>query len=182
MIKAKKQTVVFGMFSVAAVLATVACGGSDPSGSSTQSDTKSASSSSGGSSGGSSSGGSSSGGSSSGGSSSGGSSSGGSSSGGSSSGGSSSGSTADAGVGVDAAPFECGKPGDQGNSIGVGKYCDGLLDCVSNTTATLCATLGDPGAHFCTTTCAQGDNSACGENATCQCQGGQCGCFPDACK
>jgi hypothetical protein len=68
------------------------------------------------------------------------------------------------------------------NSIGVGKYCDSLGDCISNTKAVLCATLGDPGAHFCTATCTQGDPSACAENASCQCQGRQCGCFPDACK
>ncbi len=181
--KTNKQLVVFGTFSAFVVLAAVACGGSDGSGgSSTQSETKGTSSSGGSSSGGSSSGGSSSGGSSSGASSSGASSSG---STGDASTSSSSGSSgaSDAGYAVDSAGFKgCGHPGDQGNSIGVGKYCNSFGDCLGNSQAVLCATLGDPNAHFCTNACQQGDPTACGEKASCVCQGSQCGCFPDACK
>jgi hypothetical protein len=189
-----KKTVkrsVFGVFSVCGLFAIVACSGSDPGTTSSSGGSSSGGSSSGGSStsssgaSGSTSSSSSSSSSSSGasGSTSSSSSSSSSSSGGSSSGGSSSGgSSGIADAGADTAPFQCGKPGDPGNSIGVGKYCDTLVDCLGNSGATLCATLGDPGAHFCTTTCTQGNNAACGEKATCQCQGTQCGCFPDACK
>lgn len=85
-------------------------------------------------------------------------------------------------AGYDTANFQCGKPGDPGNSLGVGKYCNGFSDCIGNSKAILCATLGDPNAHFCTLQCTQGDNAACGAGASCVCQGGQCGCLPDACK
>ncbi|HZS37908.1 MAG TPA: hypothetical protein VFF06_13820 [Polyangia bacterium] len=71
----------------------------------------------------------------------------------------------------------CGQPGDVGNNLGVGKYCNGFGDCTGM--ANLCANLGDPQLHFCTMICQQGGN--CGTGATCQCQGGQCGCFPDSC-
>jgi hypothetical protein len=71
----------------------------------------------------------------------------------------------------------CGQPGDVGNNLGVGKYCNGFGDCTGM--ASLCANLGDPKLHFCTMTCSMGGN--CGTGATCQCQGGQCGCFPDSC-
>lgn len=70
----------------------------------------------------------------------------------------------------------CGQPGDTGNELGVGKYCTGF-DCTGM--ANLCSTLGDPQLHFCTMVCQMGGN--CGTGATCQCQGGQCGCFPDSC-
>lgn len=184
--KAHKKSIVFGVISFAAALAVAACGGGDGTGSSTEGETKTPGSSSGtaaGSSGGSSSGSSGGSSSSSGGSSSGGSSSSSGSSGASSSSGGSSSGAVDAGYSVDAAGFKgCGKPGDKGNSIGVGKYCNGFSDCLGNSKAILCATLGDPNAHFCTNSCQVGDPSACGENATCTCQGSQCGCFPDACK
>jgi hypothetical protein len=74
----------------------------------------------------------------------------------------------------------CGHPGDTGNALGVGKYCAQLSDC-SGLTAGLCAILGDPNAHFCTKTCMQGSADACGDGATCSCQGGECGCVPDTC-
>jgi hypothetical protein len=78
----------------------------------------------------------------------------------------------------------CGHPGDTGNSLGVGKYCTSLGDCTSNTKATLCSILGSDNTYFCTFACSgTADLSTeCGENATCQCQGGQCGCFPNACQ
>jgi hypothetical protein len=71
----------------------------------------------------------------------------------------------------------CGQPGDAGNELGVGKYCSGFGDCTGM--ANLCSTLGDPQLHFCTMVCQMGGN--CGTGATCQCQGGQCGCFPNSC-
>jgi len=74
-------------------------------------------------------------------------------------------------------------PGAAGNSMGVGKYCDGFGDC-SGQTASICATAGDPDAHFCTTVCDPNDTSgtACGDQgAACACQGSQCGCVPASC-
>jgi hypothetical protein len=74
----------------------------------------------------------------------------------------------------------CGHPGDPGNALGVGKYCNAIADC-SGLTAGICAILGDPNAHFCTKTCMKGSTDACGSEATCACQGSQCGCVPNAC-
>jgi len=87
----------------------------------------------------------------------------------------------DMATGKDMALFSvCGHPGDTGNSLGVGKYCAALSDC-SGQAAGICATLGDPDAHFCTTTCTDGDATACGDGATCACEDGQCGCVPNSC-
>src|SRR5262245_18420557 len=81
---------------------------------------------------------------------------------------------------VDADDSSCGHPGDMGNELGVGQYCNTLTDCGSNAGALLCATLGNPQAHFCTKTCVgSGSAGQCGTNATCECQGGQCGCTPN---
>jgi hypothetical protein len=84
----------------------------------------------------------------------------------------------------------CGQPCDQGNSLGIGRFCNGITDCVGTHVPTLCATLGDPSEHFCTARCNPPDAGpeagafleSCGENAICACQGGQCGCFPTACN
>lgn len=90
----------------------------------------------------------------------------------------------DTGASVDAGTsglaMTCGHPGDLGNTLGVGKYCTQIPDC-SGLTAGICAILGDPNAHFCTKTCMQGSTDACGSDATCACQGSQCGCVPNAC-
>ncbi|HEY3816553.1 MAG TPA: hypothetical protein VGL81_05255 [Polyangiaceae bacterium] len=82
----------------------------------------------------------------------------------------------------------CGQPCDPGNSLGVGKFCNNIHDCEGSQLPTLCATLGDSTEHFCTAMCSPEDagpdaafTTNCGENATCQCQGGQCGCFPTSC-
>jgi hypothetical protein len=89
---------------------------------------------------------------------------------------------------------KCGNPGDQGNSLGVGRYCNNLSDCGS-TKAVICSILGDPTTHFCTLLCSPPDAGGgadaggadagpqCGENATCQCDStlGQCGCAPNIC-
>jgi hypothetical protein len=98
---------------------------------------------------------------------------------------------ADMVVGKDLVVFSvCGHPGDTGNSLGVGKYCQKLTDCTSNTKATLCSTLGSDNAFFCTMTCTPPANdmgsTECGENAYCQCGSGSgqsgCGCFPNSCQ
>jgi hypothetical protein len=83
----------------------------------------------------------------------------------------------------------CGHPGDTGNSLGVGKFCKVIMDCLSNSKATLCSTLGSDNTYFCTMTCTPPANdmgsSECGENAVCTCGSGSaqsgCGCFPTSC-
>jgi len=75
----------------------------------------------------------------------------------------------------------CGKPGDTGNSFGVGKYCEEQSDCAGTAKQTLCSTLGNPRAHFCTFICDPMMANPCGDGATCQCDGGLCGCTPNAC-
>jgi hypothetical protein len=80
----------------------------------------------------------------------------------------------------------CVPVGTAGNADGVGKYCASEADCLSNTKATLCATLGgDPTQDFCTFSCTVVDGGAdpCGGGgAICDCQGGQCGCVPTSCQ
>jgi hypothetical protein len=76
----------------------------------------------------------------------------------------------------------CGSPGDSGNALGVGKYCTMIADCFSNSQAKICAVIGDPTAHFCTMQCTSGGSpTQCGDNATCQCGAGGCGCTPNIC-
>lgn len=81
----------------------------------------------------------------------------------------------------------CGHPGDTGNSVGVGRFCRAAADCASNSKATICSAMLNgktPSAndtYFCTTTCQQGDNSSCGEDATCLCMGPVCACLPNRC-
>jgi hypothetical protein len=98
-------------------------------------------------------------------------------------------SSADAG-GDECEPIDsaCGQPCDPGNSLGIGRFCNNIHDCAGSQIPTLCATLGDPSEHFCTAMCSPPDAGPdasfikdCGENATCQCQGSQCGCFPTSC-
>jgi hypothetical protein len=96
----------------------------------------------------------------------------------------------DGGGGDECEPIDsaCGQPCQAGNNLGIGRFCNNFDDCNGTQIPTLCATLGDPSEHFCTAMCAAPDASDdagfpkdCGENATCQCQGGQCGCFPNSC-
>lgn len=78
----------------------------------------------------------------------------------------------------------CGKPGDTGNPLGVGKYCAGILDCIGNGSATICSSIGDATTHFCTMSCtkpAAGAADPCGTGASCQCDTGGCGCTPNSC-
>jgi hypothetical protein len=82
----------------------------------------------------------------------------------------------------DAPASFCGHPGDVGNDIGVGAFCNTLSDCSNTVSAHLCATLGDPMAHFCTKTCTMGGPAdQCGMMATCECQSAGCGCTPNSC-
>src|SRR5687767_1409735 len=83
----------------------------------------------------------------------------------------------------DLAEFEsdCGRPGDVGNSLGVGMFCTSLGDCSDNKRAKLCTKIADPDNFFCTMRCEQGGPpDQCGEDAICACQGA-CGCVPLAC-
>lgn len=74
--------------------------------------------------------------------------------------------------------------------MGIGRFCNTIDDCKGTKVPTLCATLGDPSEHFCTNVCnppdaaadAGGGLESCGENALCECQGGQCGCYPTTCS
>jgi hypothetical protein len=82
----------------------------------------------------------------------------------------------------DAFASTCGQPGDQGNQLGVGKFCTTLNDCSSTPSAGLCSNLGDATTFFCTKFCTSGGAAdQCGTGATCQCGNGGCGCTPDAC-
>lgn len=83
----------------------------------------------------------------------------------------------------------CGKPGDPGNSLGVGKYCSSTAgaECRSNTSATVCSQLlGDPTrpTYFCTQPCVpDGGTNSCGDNAKCTQDSAtqQWGCVPSVC-
>jgi hypothetical protein len=98
----------------------------------------------------------------------------------------------DAGGGADSCAeidSACGQPCQAGNALGIGRFCSVTSDCSGTQVPTICATLGDPSEHFCTAVCmapdagdAGGGLASCGENATCQCQGGQCGCYPSTCQ
>jgi hypothetical protein len=88
--------------------------------------------------------------------------------------------TADASA--DAFESDCGKPGDTGNELGIGKFCASLSDCSTTPSAPLCSSLGDKDTHFCTKTCPMGSTDACGTGAECTCNANnQCGCTPSVC-
>jgi hypothetical protein len=72
----------------------------------------------------------------------------------------------------------CAEPGAEGNSKGVGRYCTpGGGEC-QGTDAPFCTVDFESDADpFCTTFCIS--DSSCGEDASCQSQGGQSGCVPD---
>jgi hypothetical protein len=83
----------------------------------------------------------------------------------------------------DTEPFEsdCGFPGDVGNELGIGKFCDSQSDCVE-ANLPFCSTLGDPNTHFCTKTCTMGSTDQCGTATECTCNASnQCGCTPSVC-
>src|SRR5262245_26396157 len=79
--------------------------------------------------------------------------------------------------GIGPADSICGHPCDTGNSLGVGKYCTTFDDCSSNPRATICPVVFDPTTHAyaCTFVCLGPTDTVCGENASCQCDGGRCG-------
>lgn len=81
---------------------------------------------------------------------------------------------------VDAFFSTCGHPGDTGNEVGIGKFCEILSDCSG--TAPLCSSIGDDTTHFCTRTCPMGNDTVCGTGAQCTCNSSnQCGCTPTVC-
>jgi hypothetical protein len=84
--------------------------------------------------------------------------------------------------GPDAFPSVCGQPGDVGNELGVGQFCETLTDCSDTADAPLCSSFGDPTTHFCTRLCDEGSGSEqCGTGAECACGDGGCGCTPTEC-
>lgn len=83
----------------------------------------------------------------------------------------------------DTQPFEsdCGFPGDVGNELGIGAFCDSIQDC-ADIGLPFCSSLGDPNTHFCTKTCTMGSTDQCGTATECTCNGNnQCGCTPTVC-
>ena len=75
----------------------------------------------------------------------------------------------------------CGVPGNPGNELGVGKFCQTSTDC-ANTLAPLCASTLAPNLTFCTKSCVMGGGAGqCGSGAQCQCAQGQCACIPGEC-
>jgi hypothetical protein len=79
-------------------------------------------------------------------------------------------------------PSLCGRPGDVGNGIGVGRYCEAFSDCAGNGKATYCVRVVDPQRFFCSLPCeGDGGAGACGDGASCQCSQLGCGCTPDRC-
>jgi hypothetical protein len=89
---------------------------------------------------------------------------------------------------------QCGKPGDTGNSLGVGKFCTSTDDCGGPGLRTnICSSLGNgpnpspDDTYFCTIYPCKADAGAdaCGENATCTCGssggGSGCACTPNYC-
>src|SRR6478609_2829640 len=82
---------------------------------------------------------------------------------------------------VDADMSTCGHPGDLGNELGIGHFCETLSDCSSTPSARLCSKIGDSSTHFCTKTCTMGSTDQCGTNTTCTCNSSnQCGCTPNS--
>lgn len=81
----------------------------------------------------------------------------------------------------DAFATTCGAPGDQGNEVGVGHFCETLTDCSELPDAPLCSNIGDETTWFCTRLCDEGDNTVCGTGAECTCGNGGCGCTPSVC-
>ena len=87
-------------------------------------------------------------------------------------------------------PSRCGRPGDPENSLGVGKFCTKITDCLGDGVKTnICSALGNQAmpspqdTYFCTIYPCQTDGGAaqCGERATCTCEGANCACTPNSC-
>jgi hypothetical protein len=74
----------------------------------------------------------------------------------------------------------CGTPGDTGNELGVGHYCNTPDDC-TGLSANVCAFAFDSSLpHVCIVGPCDGATN-CGSNASCVCNTLGCGCFPNAC-
>mgnify|MGYP001236368815 CR=1 FL=1 len=77
-------------------------------------------------------------------------------------------------------PGSCGNPGDTGNELGVGYYCNTSDDC-TGLSANVCAFALDSSLpHVCIIAPCDGATN-CGSNASCACNALGCGCFPYAC-
>jgi len=76
----------------------------------------------------------------------------------------------------------CGAPGDEGNELGIGKFCRTLNDCTDTEEAPLCSNIGDETTWFCTKTCTdETADDECGTGTECTCGNGGCGCTPSVC-
>jgi hypothetical protein len=77
----------------------------------------------------------------------------------------------------------CAQPGDQGNELGVGEFCEAAGNqCADNDTAAICIVLFDPSGYsnFCSMPCTT--DADCGDNALCMGPGpGQLACYPLEC-
>jgi hypothetical protein len=77
-------------------------------------------------------------------------------------------------------PAACGNPGDQGNSMGVGRYCTAGGGECRGTQSQYCAVDFQQGVPaICSKPCST--NADCGENAICSGSGLERGCEPTAC-
>jgi hypothetical protein len=85
----------------------------------------------------------------------------------------------DAAPGAADADVLCAEPGAVGNSLGVGKYCQSQADCAGQE-ASFCTVVTSPDAPpFCTKICFGTDPDECGEDASCEGDGGPLkGCTP----
>ncbi len=97
----------------------------------------------------------------------------------------------DSGSGGDAgAPTSvCGHPGDMGNSLGVGMYCNTAEDAGCPSTAPICSDIENAATpsmptFFCVQVCNEcSPPGFCGSGASCVCQApGECGCTPNSCS
>ncbi|HUJ57417.1 MAG TPA: hypothetical protein VLX92_02960 [Kofleriaceae bacterium] len=84
---------------------------------------------------------------------------------------------------ADAFASSCGEPGDTGNELGIGKFCQMQSDCSGTQAAPLCSIIGDSTTHFCTKICTStGSADQCGTATTCTCNSSnECGCTPNKC-
>jgi hypothetical protein len=77
----------------------------------------------------------------------------------------------------------CAAPGDPGNSVGVGRFCQSASDCAAFPN-TMCLGQVLKGADFCTLLCTSPQDTSCRENAVCLCDPsavGNCACIPAKC-
>jgi hypothetical protein len=89
-------------------------------------------------------------------------------------------------------PFSvCGKPGEMGNSLGVGLYCGGDAGgvCANTSGAPICSAMGNSdggktNSFFCLNLCmpCTDASAVCGAGASCECLTADlCGCVPTSC-